>query len=248
MEPLGRAAPVVSVVIPCLDEETAIGVVVAAVLAQRVAEVIVVDSGSCDATVQRAQAAGARVLVEPRRGYGRAIQAGIAAVRPDATIIAFLDGDGSDPAELLSALIAPIAAGQADFVLGSRVRGKREPGSLSAPQLVAAFVGGLLLRLVYAARFSDLSPFRAIRRDALDALGMRDPGYGWNLEMLMRVAASGLRAREIPVGQRRRVGGRSKVSGNLAAGVAAGWAMALTFLRLAVRLRKERKTPLSSRD
>jgi hypothetical protein len=128
------------------------------------------------------------------------------------------------------------------------VRGKREPGSLSAPQLVAAFVGRLLLRLVYAARFSDLSPFRAIRRDALDALGMRDPGYGWNLEMLMRVAASGLRAREIPVGQRRRVGGRSKVSGNLAAGVAAVLAMALTFLRLAVRLRKERKTPLSSRD
>jgi glycosyltransferase involved in cell wall biosynthesis len=209
--------------------------------------VIVVDGGSRDATVERAQKAGARVVVELRRGYGRAIQAGIGAVRPDATIVAFLDGDGSDPADMLPELIAPIAAGEADFVLGSRVRGKRDPSSLSAVQLAAAWIGSTLLRLVYGARFSDLSPFRAIRRDALTALGMRDSSYGWNLEMLMRVAAAGLRTREIPVGQRRRVGGRSKVSGNLAAGIKAGCVMALTFLRLAVLLRRERKL-LSSRD
>jgi glycosyltransferase involved in cell wall biosynthesis len=244
---MSHDVPVVSVIIPCLDEEVAIGPVVAAVLSQAVAEVIVVDGGSRDATVQRAQAAGARVVVEPRLGYGRAIQAGIAAVRPDATIVAFLDGDGSDPAEMLSIVVAPIASGETDFVLGSRVRGKRERGSLSPQQLIAASVGGLLLRAVYGATFTDLSPFRAIRRDALAALRMRDLSYGWNLEMLMRVAASGLRAREIPVGQRKRVGGRSKVSGNLAAGLKAGCVMALTFLRLAVLLRKERKS-LSSRD
>lgn len=236
-----RRSSVVSAVIPCLDEETAIGPVVAAVLAQGVDEVLVVDGGSRDDTASRAAKAGARVVVEPQRGYGRAIQAGIASVRADTTIVVFLDGDGSDPVEFVSALIAPIAAGEVEFVLGSRVRGKREPGSLSVQQIAAAWMGSLLLRLIYSARFSDMSPFRAIRRDAFDRLGMRDLSYGWNLEMLMRVAALQLRAREIPVGQRRRVGGRSKVSGNLAAGVAAGWVMALTFLRLALQLRSERK-------
>ena len=125
-----NAVAVVSAIIPCLDEETAIGRVVTDVLAQHVSEVIVVDGGSRDRTVERAGAAGARVIVEPRRGYGRAIQAGIAAVREDADIIVFLDGDGSDPAENISALLAPILAGEAVFVLGSRIRGVREPGSL----------------------------------------------------------------------------------------------------------------------
>lgn len=240
--PAAQRATIVSAIIPCLDEEAAIGPVVTAVLAKGIGEVIVVDGGSRDATASRAAGAGARVVIEPQRGYGRAIQTGIAALRPDTGIVVFLDGDGSDPAELVPALVAPIAAGEADFVLGSRVRGRREPGSLSVPQLAAALVGSILLRLTFGARFSDLSPFRAISRDALERLGMRDLSYGWNLEMLMRVAASDLRAREIPVGQRRRVGGHSKVSGNLAASVKAGWVMALTFLRLVVRLRSVRKT------
>lgn len=246
MEPVSpgdtsQRSATVSAVIPCLDEETAIGSVVTAVLAHGVDEVIVVDGGSRDATASRAASAGARVVVERQRGYGRAIQTGIAAVRPDTTIVIFLDGDGSDPGECVSALVAPIAAGEVDFVLGSRVRGRREPGSLSAPQLAAAWAGSILLRLTYGAQFSDLSPVRAIRRDALERLGMCDLSYGWNLEMLMRVAASDLRAREIPVGQRRRVGGRSKVSGNLVAGFKAGWVMAWTFVRLAALLRTERK-------
>jgi len=236
MESVNHDAPVVSVVIPCLDEEVAIGPVVAAVLSQAVAEVIVVDGGSRDATVRRAQAAGARVVVEPRPGYGRAIQAGIAAVRPDATIVAFLDGDGSDPAEMLSNVVAPIASGETDFVLGSRVRGKRERGSLSPQQLIAASVGALLLRAVYGAKFTDLSPFRAIRRDALAALGMRDLSYGWNLEMLMRIAAARVPSLEIPVGQRRRAGGVYKVSGSPLAAVTAAWTIANTFVRLAFSL------------
>jgi glycosyltransferase involved in cell wall biosynthesis len=231
--------PVVSAIIPCLDEETAIVRVVTAVLAQNVNEVVVVDGGSKDRTVERAMEAGARVVVEARRGYGRAIQAGIAAARDDADILVFLDGDGSDPAEFIPALVSPIVASQAVFVLGSRVRGVREPGSLAPPQLLAGHVGGLLLRLVYGVRFTDLSPFRAIRRDALEHLGMREETFGWNLEMLMRVAAARLPALEIPVGQRRRIGGVSKVSGNLVAGLKAAWSISTTFIRLALALRRQ---------
>ena len=231
-------APLVSAIIPCLDEETAIGKVVNAVLARDVSEVVVVDGGSRDRTVERATEAGARVIIELRRGYGRAIQAGIAAVRSDADILVFLDGDGSDPAEFIPALVSPIAAGRAVFVLGSRVRGPREPGSLAPQQLLAGHVGGLLLRLVYGARFTDLSPFRAIRSDALKGLGMKEETFGWNLEMLMRVAAAHLPALEIAVGQRRRIGGVSKVSGNFIAGLKAAWSISTTFIRLALALRK----------
>jgi glycosyltransferase involved in cell wall biosynthesis len=236
--PALRCPPVVSAIIPCLDEEMAIGQVVTAVLAQNVSEVVVVDGASRDRTAQRAEAAGARVVVEPRRGYGRAIQTGIAAVRDDSDILVFLDGDGSDPPEFISDLVAPIVAGQAVFVLGSRVRGSREPGSLTPPQIVAAHVGRLLLRLVYAASFTDLSPFRAIRRDELRRLGMKEETYGWNLEMLMRVAAARLPAMEIAVGQRRRIGGVSKVSGNLIASVKAAWSISATALRMALELRR----------
>jgi glycosyltransferase involved in cell wall biosynthesis len=231
---------VVSVVIPCLDEEDAIAPVVKAVLAQGVDEVIVVDGGSKDRTCERASAAGARVVIEPKRGYGLAIQTGIAAARADAEILLFLDGDGSDRPEFIPALIAPIVAGRAVFVHGSRVRGEREPGSLSAQQLVAGHLSGLLLRLIYGARFTDMSPFRAIRRDAFDRLGMREATYGWNLEMLMRVAAGGLPALELAVGQRRRVAGVSKVSGNLAASLKAAWTIGMTFAKLALSLRRER--------
>ena len=234
---LVNAVTIVSAIIPCLDEEAAIGQVVTAVLAQNVSEVIVVDGASGDRTAERATAAGARVIVEPRRGYGRAIQAGIAAVRDDADILVFLDGDGSDPAEFISDLVSPIVAGQAVFVLGSRIRGSREPGSLAPQQLLAAHVGGLLLRLFYGARFTDLSPFRAIRRDELTRLGMKEETYGWNLEMLMRVAAVRLPALEIAVGQQRRIGGVSKVSGNLVAGIKAAWSISTTFIRLALELR-----------
>ena len=240
-QPAARAVPVVAAVIPCLDEEAAIAAVVSTVLAYGVNEVVVVDGGSRDQTAAEAAAAGARVVVEPRRGYGRAIQTGIAATRRDTDILVFLDGDGSDPAELVAALIAPIVSDQADFVLGSRVRGAREPGSLSPQQLAAAHIGNLLLRWTYGARFSDLSPFRAIRRDTLERLGMCDLTYGWNLEMLMRVAAANLRAREVPVGQRRRTGGQSKVSGNVIAGIKAACVMGATFVRLAIHLRNERR-------
>lgn len=228
-----------AVVIPCLDEEAAIAAVVSAAFAQGAGDVIVVDGGSRDRTVEHAGAAGARVVAESRRGYGRAIQAGIRALPDEAEIVVFVDGDGSDRLEFLPNLVAPIRAGRAVFVLGSRIRGEREPGSLSPAQLAAGHVAGFLLRLLYGARFTDMSPFRAIRRETLERLGMRDTTYGWNLEMLMRVAALGLAYEEIAVGQRRRIGGQSKVSGNAAASLRAAWTIAATFARLALSLRRE---------
>ena len=229
-----------SVVIPCLNEEDSIAQVVRDVLAQGVQEVIVVDNGSTDATAAHASAAGARVVSEPRRGYGRACAAGVAAVAPDAEIMCFLDGDGSDVPAFLPAVVGPVASGEADFVMGSRLRGRREPGSMTPQQLVAGALAGRLMRLVYGVRSTDMSPFRAMRAAQLRALGMREQTYGWNLEMQMRAAAAGLRIAEIPVDHRCRRGGVSKVSGNLIAGMSAAWKITATFLRLAVTLRRAR--------
>jgi glycosyltransferase involved in cell wall biosynthesis len=232
---------VVSAVIPCLDEEAAVGAVVRNVLGQGLAEVIVVDGGSRDRTAERAREAGARVVVELRRGYGRAIMTGIAAARPDAEILLFLDGDGSDRPQFIPDLVRPIVRGAADFVHGTRVKGDCEPGSVSLQQRVAGALAGFLIRQVYRVSFTDMSPYRAIRREVLDRLGMREETFGWNLEMLMRVAASGVRALEIPVGQRRRAGGVSKVSGNLSASLRAAVVIATTFLRLARHLPSDPK-------
>jgi len=230
----------VTVVIPCLNEEEPIAAVVREVLAQEVGEVIVVDNGSTDRTSEIAAAAGARVVSEKQRGYGRACAAGVAAIRSGATVVCFLDGDGSDAPGFIPQLVAPIINGSADFVLGSRVRGKREPGSLTPQQLLAGRVAGMLLRQTYGVRFTDMSPMRAMRVDQLGALGMCEQTYGWNLEMQMRVAARGLRCMEIPVDHRCRRGGESKVSGNVAAGLIAAWKIATTFLRLATTLRVAR--------
>jgi glycosyltransferase involved in cell wall biosynthesis len=235
---LPGTSAIVSRVISCLDEESAIAGVVREVLSQGVDEVIVVDNGSRDATALRAREAGARVVSEPATGYGRACAAGLAGVRPDADIVCFLDGDGSDVPAFLADVVGPVARGEADFVMGSRLAGTREPGSMTPQQLVAGRLAGALMRLVYGVRFTDMSPFRAMRVDRLRRLGMSETTYGWNLEMQMRAAAAGLRIREVPVDHRCRRGGVSKVSGNLAAGLSAGWKITTTFLRLALSLRR----------
>jgi glycosyltransferase involved in cell wall biosynthesis len=228
---------IVAVVIPCLNEEEPIAGVVREVLAQGVDQVIVVDNGSTDATAARARAAGAHVVVEPQRGYGRACAAGVRTVRADAAIVCFLDGDGSDVPAFMADIVGPVARDEADFVMGSRLRGTREPGSMTPQQLVAGWLAGMLLRLVYRVRFTDMSPFRAMRVADLKRLGMGEMTYGWNLEMQMRAAAAGLRIREVPVDHRCRRGGESKVSGNLVAGLKAAGKIATTFIRLAVALR-----------
>jgi glycosyltransferase involved in cell wall biosynthesis len=235
---LAGAEAIVGVVIPCLNEEEPIAGVVREVLAQGVDEVIVVDNGSTDATALRAAVAGACVVSEPRRGYGRACAAGFAALRAEAEIVCFIDGDGSDVASFLPDVVGPVARDEADFVMGSRMRGRREPGSMTPQQRVAGWLAGLLLYLVFRVRFTDMSPFRAIRIGQLRRLGMAETSYGWNLEMQMRVAAAGLRIREIAVDHRCRRGGLSKVSGNFTAGLVAAWKIGTTFVRLAAALRK----------
>ncbi|MBR0656842.1 glycosyltransferase family 2 protein [Plastoroseomonas arctica] len=237
--------PRVSVIIPCLNEAEPIGDVVRDVLAIGVHEVIVVDNGSTDATAAVAAAAGARVVSAPIRGYGRACAAGVAAIDPDAEIACFIDGDGSDVPSFIPAVVAPIADGTADFVMGSRLRGHREAGSLTPQQVLAGRIAGVLLRGAYGVRFTDMSPLRAMRVDRLRALGMQEQTYGWNLEMQMRAAAGRLRCLEIPVDHRVRRGGESKVSGNLAAGLSAAWKISSTFLRLAAGLR--RAQPLTAK-
>lgn len=227
----------VVVIIPCLNEALPIAGVIRDVLAEGVDSVIVVDNGSIDDTAQRAAEAGALVVSEPRRGYGRACAAGLATVPHAAEIVCFMDGDGSDVPSFLRAVVGPIVLDRADFVMGSRLRGKREAGSMTPQQIVAGWLAGLLMRLQYGARFTDMSPFRAMRFERLRTLGMTEQTYGWNLEMQMRVAAAGLRIVEIPVDHRCRRGGVSKVSGNLIAGCSAALKITTTFVRLSLSLR-----------
>jgi glycosyltransferase involved in cell wall biosynthesis len=234
MKPAAAMPPWVSVVIPALNEEEPIADVVRAVAATRVPqEIIVVDNGSTDQTAARAGQAGARVIAEPHRGYGRACLAGVRALSPSCNIVVFLDGDGSDCPEFMNELIDPIARGTHDFVIGSRTRGRREPGSMNFQQILSGRVAGFLLGLLYGVRYTDMSPFRAIRRDALEALDMRERTYGWNLEMQMRAARIGLRILEIPVNHRRRTGGQSKVSGTLRGTFVAGTRIIATLFRVA---------------
>ena len=225
----------VSIVIPALNEEEPIAGVVRECSASGASrEIIVADNGSTDQTAQRAREAGARVVSEPTRGYGRACAAGVRAISSQSEIVLFLDGDGSDCPEFIPQLIEPIARGTHDFVIGSRTRGKREPGSMNMQQIFAGRFAGWLLSILYGVRYTDMSPLRAIRRDALEKLGMREKTYGWNLEMQMRAARAGLRILEIPVNHRHRTGGVSKVSGTLRGTFVAGTRIIATLIRIAL--------------
>jgi glycosyltransferase involved in cell wall biosynthesis len=223
----------VSVVIPALNEEEPIADVIRECLATKIPnEIIVVDNGSTDRTAERAREAGARVVTAPR-GYGRACIAGVHAVSPESVVVVFLDGDGSDCPEFMPQLVDPIAAGTHDFVIGSRTRGKREPGSMNFQQIFAGKFAGWLMSILYGVRYTDMCPFRAIRREALEKLSIQEETYGWNLEMQMKAARSGLRVLEVPVNHRCRAGGASKVSGTLRGTFVAGARIIATFLRLA---------------
>ncbi len=218
-----RRKPRIAAIIPVLDEEGAIGRVVAAMPRGWVDEVIVVDGGSRDTTVAEARAAGATVLVEKERGYGRACAKGAAAaVAGGAEILVFLDGDGGDRPEAIRSLLQPVIEDEYDFVIGSRTRGDREAGSMGAHQALAGRVIGAAIGLAYGIRYTDMCAFRVIRADALVRLGMRELTYGWNLEMQMRAARAPLRILEVPVPYGRRLAGKSKVAGTLGGALKAG--------------------------
>jgi glycosyltransferase involved in cell wall biosynthesis len=225
-------------IIPVLDEEGSIGRVLAAMPRKWVDEVVVVDGGSRDRTIAAAGAAGAKVVVESQRGYGRACARGVlTAVEGGAEILVFLDGDGADRPEAIPSLVQPILDGKFDFVIGSRTRGVREDGSMGAHQALAGRIIGAAIGLIYGVRYTDMGAFRAIRADALTRLGMRETTYGWNLEMQMRAAGAGLRILEIPVPHGRRLAGRSKVAGTVRGTVRAGWRILATFARIACERR-----------
>jgi len=224
----------VSVIIPALNEEEPISNVVRECLATKIPnEIIVVDNGSDDRTAECARDAGGRVVSEPRHGYGRACLAGIRALKSGCEIVVFLDGDGSDRPEFMSQLVDPIVAGNYDFVIGSRARGQREPGSMNFQQIFAGRLAGWLMSILYGVRYTDMCPFRAIRRDALEQLSMKEETYGWNLEMQMKAARAHLRILEVPVNHRCRSGGVSKVSGTMRGTFVAGARIIATFVRIA---------------
>jgi glycosyltransferase involved in cell wall biosynthesis len=230
----------VAVIIPTFNEAESIGSVVAELPRQIVDRIIVVDGGSSDATRDIARCAGAEV-VAVGRGYGLACLSGAQAA--DGTdILVFMDGDGADDPSSIAAMIAPIRSGAFDFVIASRARGAREPGSMASHQLLAGLVAGRLTEVLYGVRYTDMCAFRAIRRDTLLALGMQEMTYGWNLEMQMRAARSGLRVLELPVPYRRRLGGESKVAGSLRGSMKAGLKIISTFARVAMEPARQRSS------
>lgn len=202
-------------IIPALDEEAVIGGVVRSLPLAWIAHTIVVDNGSADRTAEVARAAGATVVAQPERGYGAACAAGYAAaLAHGAAIILSLDGDGSDVTADIPAVLAPILAGEADFVVGSRVRGVIERGALLPQQRFGNWLVALLLRR-HGLRVTDIGPLRAIRADAFATFDMQERTYGWSTEMLVKATRAGVRVREVPVSYRRRAGGQSKVAGTV---------------------------------
>ena len=216
-----------TLIIPALDEADVIGALVARVPRDLCQEVIVVDNGSTDGTGAVAARAGARVVSEPRRGYGAACWTGVSALRPEMDVAVFLDGDGSQRPEELPRVLEPLREGRADLVLGARpLAGAHPAHAARGTWLVAAFVSWR-----YGVRLRDIGPFRAIRVHLLRRIGMRDRAFGWPVEMVVKAAALGGRILEVPVSHEPRLAGRSKVSGTLVGSVRAGYG----FLRAALR-------------
>jgi len=227
--------PFISVIIAALNEEAAIANVINSVPKNLADEIIVVDNGSKDRTAEIATAAGARVVKEPVPGYGRAFRAGLRSVSPECEIVVFLDGDGSDCPEMMDRLVAPIIEGKSDFVIGSRTQGNREAGSMNFHQVIAGYTIGFILRVLYGVHSTDMGPFRAIRRDTLKRLNLREETYGFPLEMQMRAARAQVRTMEVPVDYRRRAGGQSKIAGSVRGSVLASTRILVTLARIAIQ-------------
>lgn len=234
MRELRAAMEPVAVIIPTLNEAEAIATVIAEIPRAIAREIIVADSLSRDGTPQVAERAGARVVAATDRGYGRACAAGAAAADPACTVLVFLDGDGADRGDLMATLVRPILDGTHEFVIASRTRGERDPGSMSWHQVLAGRLAGWGMQALYGVHYTDMCAYRAIRRDALTRLDMREMTYGWNLEMQMKAARLGLRILEVPLPYRCRAGGVSKVAGSLRGTLRAATGIIATFVRVAV--------------
>ena len=225
----------VSVIIPTHNEAQAIGRVLADLPSDLVTEVIVVDSNSNDGTPEIAAKMGARVLQEPRRGYGRACLTGLAAANvPD--VVVFLDGDYSDRPSELPILLAPIINGRADITLGSRLRERRSVGALPWHQVLGNRLAASLIRFLYRLEITDLGPFRAGRADVLRALSLEETTYGWAVEMILKGALGGYRVIEVPVSYYQRIG-ESKISGTVKGTLGAGWFILTLIVRYYFRRR-----------
>ncbi len=222
----------IDVLIPALDEERSLPLVLADLPRPPVRRVVVADNGSRDGTAEAARRGGAIVVPAARRGYGSACLAGLDWLRGNdpPEIVVFVDADYSDHPEELPRLVAPILAGEADLVIGSRVLGDREPGALLPQARAGNLVACLLIRLLYGHRYTDLGPFRAVRWQALERLGMADPDFGWTAEMQVKALRHGLRVAEVPVSYRRRVG-VSKITGTVVGTLRAGYKILWTVLR-----------------
>lgn len=220
------------VIIPALNEEQSIALVLRAIPKHIAADVVVIDNGSTDQTAARARAEGAIVIPEERRGYGYACLTGIEwARRHGADILAFLDGDYSDFPEELCRIVEPILQDEADFVIGSRMLGNSEPGALLPQAILGNKLACALMRLFWGAHYTDLGPFRAIRLKDLDRLELREGTYGWTIEMQIKAVQHGLRFIEVPVSYRKRIG-TSKVTGTLSGTVKASVKILATIYRL----------------
>jgi glycosyltransferase involved in cell wall biosynthesis len=222
----------VAVVIPALDEETAIGPLLAAIDRSVVRDVIVGDNGSRDRTAAIAEAAGATVVRVDERGYGAACAGALTRLRDDVDVVVFMDADGSDDPREIPRLLAPLRDGTADLVIGSRPLGTIERGALTPQQRFGNWLATHLIAILYRHRYTDLGPFRAIRRALLDGIAMRDRRYGWTVEMQVRALQLGARVAEVPVTYRRRVG-RSKISGTVSGVIKAGFWIVYTILKYA---------------
>lgn len=218
-----------ALIIPALNEAESIGKLLGLISWERFREIIVVDNGSVDATAQVAAAAGARVVLEPRRGYGQACLTGIAGLDPLTDAVAFMDADLSDDPADLARLLDEFESRGADMVIGSRVLGQREPGSLSLLQRFGNWLSTRLILWIWNVQYTDLGPLRVVSRDALRRMALRDRNFGWTVEMQAMAAKLGLRVAEIPVNYQRRRAGKSKVSGTLKGSFRAGIKILVTL-------------------